>query len=209
MRLNVEIGGQLMLQVEGIEARVKSFLVGMEPNGYLIVRVPSIHEVENQLSEGGELIVRYLYSGNVYGFQSKVLGSITKPHPLTFLSYPENVETSNLRSRARINCYIPASAVVHKNMFSGMVTDISTKGVRFTARVLNRPDQQQMKLGDNSKLSFSIPGMGGMHDFQGEIRNIMQGKQRISMGIEFKGMDEEIVDKIDAYIRMAMEYENE
>jgi c-di-GMP-binding flagellar brake protein YcgR len=107
--LNVELGCKLFVQIEGVKERLSSFLIGMMPKSYLIIHTPALTGIEYILLEGREVVLRYVYLGEIYGFHSTVLRSITSPSKITFLSYPQKIEKINLRKEPRIRCFIPAS----------------------------------------------------------------------------------------------------
>ncbi|OPZ60944.1 MAG: hypothetical protein BWY87_00157 [Deltaproteobacteria bacterium ADurb.Bin510] len=57
------------------------------------------------------MIVRYLYNGTVYGFQTKLIEYITSPTKLFFLDYPRIIEHHDLRQEKRFPCHLrPASS---------------------------------------------------------------------------------------------------
>ncbi len=91
-RLNIELGCQVSIQVEGMKERLTSYLVGMLINSYLIIKTPSIVGIGDLFPTGGSVVVRYIYLGEVFGFRSTVLGSTTLPFKIIFLSYPEAIE---------------------------------------------------------------------------------------------------------------------
>ncbi|HOP46096.1 MAG TPA: flagellar brake protein [Desulfobacteraceae bacterium] len=87
--LNIEIGCKLSIQLQGLKERLSSFLIGMEPKSYLIIKTPLRESSEYLVSEGSDLIIRYVHFGEVYGFHATALLSITNPTTITFLSFPK------------------------------------------------------------------------------------------------------------------------
>ena len=115
----IGLGSELNIQIEGKKERFKAILIGMEAPLYLMVRLQIPSSFRNQISEGTIFIVRYLYFGNVYGFRTKSLGSIESPYRISFLLYPDNVESLNIRKSQRVNCFIPAEITIKEEKLNG------------------------------------------------------------------------------------------
>ncbi|HPA15513.1 MAG TPA: flagellar brake protein [Desulfobacterales bacterium] len=204
MRLNIELGSQLLIQVEGIEKSFKSNLVGLMPQEFLIIEMPSSYKISG-LQRGKHLFVNYLSLGNAYEFDSSILGIISEPFPLLFLSYPEKVQKLDLRKNSRVNCYIPAIANLKKTELKGVISDISRTGCRFIIKVPPILQLQQILVVDEIKISFPLTGMNDVFEFPGIVRNTTQDKERIAWGIEFEKLDSEVSSKIDDYINKLAE----
>jgi hypothetical protein len=200
LKLAIGLGSPLTVQVEGMEEKVKATLVGMEPPVFLMVRMQIASTFRDQIDKGTMLIVRYVFMGDIYGFQSKYIDSITHPFQVTFLSYPEYIESLNLRSAHRVNCYIPALVNLHDKELRGVVSDMSTKGVRLTlfTKIHEFPES---RINDFIYLSFHLPGIEGVQRFKGKIKNISGDAESLSFGVEFIALDTKAVGLIDRYIK--------
>jgi c-di-GMP-binding flagellar brake protein YcgR len=207
MRLNVELGSQLLFQFDDLEERFKSILVGLEAQAYLIVRVPAIAKFQDQLQVGKQFMVRYLSLGNAYGFRTTIIGSIEKPFRLIFLSYPETVESLDLRADSRVSCYIPATANLKKTQLKGVISNINSRGCRFNIKVPSILKPQQIQVISDIRLYFPVLGMEGTMEFQGKVCHTSHDRERIAFGIEFEELDAEVSEKIDAYVKNMLEYE--
>lgn len=204
MRLNIELGSQLLIQVEGIEKSFKSNLIGLMPQEFLIIGMPEAHPICDLQTEKN-LFVNYLSLGNAYEFNSSILGIISKPFPLVFLSYPERVQKIDIRKNSRVNCYIPAIANLKKTELKGVISDISRTGCRFIIKVPPILQLQQILVVDEIKISFPLSGVKDVYEFQGIVRNTTQDKERIAWGIEFEKLDTEVSNRIEDYISKLME----
>lgn len=209
IHLNVEPGSQLLIEIKGKEERIKSILVGMEANEYLVIRIPEFALVKSKLIEGNYVVVRYVCLGCVHGFRARIMGYTLLPVPVVFLSYPQVVETINLRKKMRVACYIPAIAVIGQHELKGVITDISSAGCRFKFRVAADDAAANLQSGAAMVLSFPLLGNEGVHSCQGEIRNVQRMNEKISTGIKFDNIHPEIVEKIEDYVRTMPEYSDE
>jgi len=205
-RLAVGLGCELTIQIKGIEERIKAILVGMDPANYLIVRLELASKYKQKINKGTIFTVRYIFMGNVYGFQSLSLGSTTTPIKATYLSYPKTIESFNLRKTQRVNCYIPATATFHDKEIRGVVTDISIDGIRLTIidwHVVLRI----VAVNDSVTLSFPLLGIEGKQRFQGKIKSIISDTRKQSYGIQFKNLDTKLADAINAYVNDVLDYQ--
>jgi c-di-GMP-binding flagellar brake protein YcgR len=207
-RLAIGLGKELFVQVIGMEERFNAFLIGMEPPKYLIIHMQTPSKLWKSLDKGSQLVVRYLHSGNIYGFQTKLIGSITNPFRLIFLSYPEEIEAHNLRNTERISSYIPATAVVNDEEVRGIITDLSTGGARFTIATGAASLQGKVNIGEDITVSFPLLGIEGMQRCRGKIKRLDGDMEKISFGIQFIGVDSIIESKIDAYVKDVLEYQD-
>lgn len=205
-RLNIELGCQVSIQVEGMKERLTSYLVGMLLNSYLIIKTPSIVGIGDLFPTGGSVVVRYIYLGEVFGFRSTVLGSTTLPFKIIFLSYPEAIEKINLRKKPRISCYIPASLSYRDLELKGIIENINSDGCKFTTQDAENPEAQLISIEGDIQLSFPLFGLEGIKEFHGIIRNKNCDSKRIELGIEFKKMDVEISNMIDSYVEKVKEH---
>jgi len=209
LRINVSIGTPLLIQVEGIQGRLKSTLIGMDPGCYLIVKFPQLFGLVGKLTTGSNVIVRYISEGNIYGFESEVLETALKPGRIIFLKYPKVVETHCLRKFKRLSCSIPAVAELNeKGTYEGLILDISRGGCKFT---INTPEETTIEDADldiTVNLSFQLPGLSDKYSLSGSIKSLNKDKSQISIGIEFIQANTEVLDKIDQYVDAIIKFED-
>ncbi|MBN2417946.1 MAG: flagellar brake domain-containing protein [Deltaproteobacteria bacterium] len=199
-KLAIALGSELNMQVEGMEEKFKSILVGIEAPTYLMVRMQIPTRFRNQIDKGTVFQVRYVYMGNLYGFRAKSLGSVDKPYKITFLSYPEKVESMNIRKALRVSCFIPATLDPGKGQLRGLVMEISKNGTRFTIKA-NKDITNEVKINDSVKISFPLLGFEGIHTFQGNIKSITSDTTGISFGINFEYVNPSLENMIEDYVR--------
>jgi len=206
-RVNVELGTQLVLQFEGNETRFKSSLVGLEPGDYLIVRMPHMINFAH-ICSNPQIIVRYVRSGTVYGFQSQLAGYITKPFKLLFLSYPTLVSSHNLRKQQRVECFIPVIISVENKEFKGAVLDISGGGCLLNCPASAEGAFPKIQIDDEVKFSFQLPGLNQPLMVTGKARNITQESDRTTVGLQFDPTEVETRKHIESYIENMTQFKD-
>lgn len=202
---NIELGCQLFVQSEASNQRIPSFMIGVIPQSGLIIKTPYAPGSESSFVTGSEIIIRYVFMGEVFGFKAKILSAIAFPFRLTFTSYPEKIEKMTLRKKQRILCNIPAQLVYSSFELKGVVVDMSSDGVLFTSKM---PEDGVVPLKINTAILLLMPLMGieGKTKIEGVVKNIRQSEKTIQFGIAFRNLSEDLIRKLDEYVHTIMEH---
>jgi c-di-GMP-binding flagellar brake protein YcgR len=205
----IGVGATLHIKIKGVEARLKSCVVGLELDKFLIIRTPRMAGIETMLFEGDKVSVIYLCSGTVYGFHTTLLYSIQKPSPLIFLSWPELIESKDIREFQRVEAYLPATASIHGIECKGIISDISVGGCRFTATTSlskTEGDAIQIQVGEPILLIFELPGVSELKQLAGETRNVAQDSSgTTTWGVQFAETNAEMLNEVVSYMKAVFE----
>ncbi|MFN2357542.1 MAG: flagellar brake domain-containing protein, partial [Desulfotignum sp.] len=129
----IDIGTQVYIEIDGVDFSVTSIFIGLLKNEFLIVTLPRRYRsVKTKLYPGSKMVVRYLYDGCVFAFQTTVIEILTNPIRTLALEYPKIVQQRELRIVKRNNVVIPGRVEARKTEFPIVIFDISKKGCRFT-----------------------------------------------------------------------------
>lgn len=205
-RLNIELGNHLLIQMPDEDVAVKSALIGLEPQQYLIVRIPKGADIQDHLNNVKQLSVTYVSLGTTYGFEAKVLGTTSSPVKLLFLSYPDVVVEQDQRESPRVSCHIPASATINQTPLNGIITDMSHIGCRFVVRIPAKITPYQVRILTDVHLSFALHGIDGSEELLGVVRNTSIDRFRIALGIEFEKLTPDMSAKIKDYLEKLIDY---
>ena len=202
--LNIGIGTRMQFQLgeKGQEFKAAGFLAGMISDEYLMIRVPAIPGILSRLNENDLIVVRYVYAGNVYGFNSTISNYIQKPALIVFLPYPAAVEIVNLRKAQRVECLFPATVKTDKGDYKAVIVDISQGG----CRICLDHGASQSSLFDIDQtigLSFHLPGMAEEQVIESRIRVLKKDAQLSEMGIKFNEEDKDVLNNVKQYIEIA------
>lgn len=200
-RINLEIGIPIQLQLDGVSFPLQSILVGMEVDSYLILKIPAqFANVKHKLVPGADIIVRYIYQGTVFGFQTKLIEIISRPVKLLFLEYPKIIEHHDLRSQKRAHSIFPAIIKIKDKTNNGAIIDISINGCRCHILATQREPLPPAQIDDEVKLLCKFPGIQGDHEIIGIIRNIKKSRKELILGVEFMVLEQDIHNHISRYI---------
>ena len=104
----IDIGTQIHLEIDGVTFSVTSTFVGFLKHEFMIITLPKKYNtVKNKLYKGNKMIVKYLYKGSVYVFQTGIIEIITTPIQALAIEYPKVVQQMELREIKRRQVVIP------------------------------------------------------------------------------------------------------
>lgn len=200
-RISLEIGIPIQLRLDGVAFPLQSVLVGMEVDEYLIIKGPAQYtNVKHKLAPGVDIIVRYLYRGIVYGFQSKIIEIISRPEKLIFLEYPRIIEHFELRSQKRAESIFPATIIIKDKTNHGAIIDVSRNGCRCQIMNSKKEPLPPVSIDDEILLKCKFPGVEGERDVLGRIKNIRRNRKELTVGVEFLKLETKIHELITQYI---------
>jgi hypothetical protein len=197
-RLQIEPG--VLLQVEASRKSEKSRLVGFDHGRFIVITTPPLADIWTELYQENSIIIRYLYKGKVYGFRSTLLGFTEKPFPVSFLTYPRNIECYNLRKQERVECFIDGRADIQGVAYEGMIWDISAGGCCFTFNVPEADVLPDVSVGDMIQLMMPILEQGSNKPVQAEIMSLRKKGRKVRVGTKFIDIDDACLQAVQTYI---------
>ncbi|MBU1341991.1 MAG: flagellar brake protein [Proteobacteria bacterium] len=182
----IDIGTKVYLEIEGVNFSVTSIFIGMLKDEFMIVTLPKRYKsVKNKLFPANRMVVKYLYDGSVYAFQTSVIEMITTPIRALAIEYPKVVQKRELRNVKRNSVVIPGRVEAKKTEFSVVVNDISKKGCRFKY-LDNKSNITSLREGDLLRIYCQFPGVSDEIGAMACVRNVRREKGQLSIGAEFQ-----------------------
>ena len=203
--LNIELSSDLFLSIKGVKGIFPSYLIGVKPDAFVIIKTPTIISSEDLLSEGTSLVVRYTHLGDVYRFNTSILGENEDPFKVTFLSYPDVVEKIEYRDSPRVSSYIPAVLIYKEIEVKGIVTDISVAGCKFRTDSIDQMEELLIKKEGDVTLHFPVLGLDGIREFKGKIKKVAFDND-LALGIGFRKIADDFRNVIESYIESTIAY---
>jgi c-di-GMP-binding flagellar brake protein YcgR len=202
--LLIPIGTQVELELDGVMAKLKSVCVGAVPEDCLIFKYPNITDfgsVTHKLFEGNKITVRYVERGNVFTFQSELLGFVTTPVKLIFVTYPEMIIRHSLRKVQRVDYPLFAEVDVNHERFEGLIKDISIRGCRLS--IIAQPASQilpSIEVGQMLSVRCALSGIEAPTIITAQVKSVQREGQKITIGSAFHDIDSEVHDKLASFI---------
>lgn len=196
--LHVGLGAPMLLQATGTDSNIKSELVGLARNEFLIIRMPLIPGARNIFVDGKQLIVRYLSEGTIFGFRAYILKSVFKPAPLVFIDYPTEVEKIDLRRYKRAECALPCKVHSKGGIIAGILLDLSEGG----CKVSIKNEEAETELWESDDMLVLECHLAGDDStlLTGIVRSITPNKSKTQLGLQFETLDPGVKGAINTYV---------
>jgi hypothetical protein len=201
-----EFGTEIQLEIDGVASRLQTQLIGIDTDRILIVKTPTMSQIGGisvKLFAGNRVIVRYVFEGVVYGFETAIVEAITSPLRLLFLAYPKLVTARSIRSTPRVNTSLPARLKAGETGADGTITDISISGCQLEIRRDHLPEAAKLEVDSDVDLTLQLPGVAGDFQIRGKLRSLRAGERKLEAGISFGELEEQVQLAIDAYVKLA------
>ncbi len=202
----MQTGTTLEIQIEKTAPRLTSELFAVEKDKFLIVKMSPYQSLQNAtrlVRKGTKLVVRYMYEGTVFGFNSTILHVMVSPAKLIFIKYPEEIESCELRAHKRITCYLPANVRIADKAIEGTIIDISREGCQFTAKNPKVKSSLILQVGNEISVSFQFPGVEKKLIAAGEQKNIKKDRDSVDIGVKFSKINNEVQEKLYDFLLKA------
>jgi hypothetical protein len=107
--LRILVGDTLQLQKVGVESseRYSSTVIGFVPGKSLLITTPLVNDKPILAKDGQQFAIRMLQGSYIQGFVAKVLHNAMTPYPYLHLSFPEDVESKEIRNADRVETDVP------------------------------------------------------------------------------------------------------
>jgi c-di-GMP-binding flagellar brake protein YcgR len=185
----IESGAKLSIRIEGMKYPAEGIFVGALENEYIVIAPPvSFESMPNGLTQGQKVGVKYLSDGNIFQFQTQFIEIVSKPIRLVLLKYPKSIQKRDLRSRKRINCFIPSQIeiqhVARNDVTHGVLKNISKSGCCCVVQV-KKGAKEIFNIDDQIKLKCNFPGIAGQQEVLGNVVNIQKNEFETAVGVQF------------------------
>ncbi|OIQ49490.1 PilZ domain protein [Pseudodesulfovibrio hydrargyri] len=199
VQLRVSLGKNVIIRVPGADRSYRGRIVGFDPYDYLIASVRLPGRIRDQLSLGGQIIVKYVHQGTVYGFKTTAFNAITSPTSLVFFAYPSVIEKVELRRDTRTKCNIDARLLAEDAEYECMVVNISATGCKATVRAGVRDPIARLEVGETMVAAISL-GTEGTLKLPIVVRNIKREQGLHILGAMFLDLSDVEEERIGTYL---------
>lgn len=206
----IPIGSRVIIEPSGLGGKVKTYFIGMERKSYFIVSLaPVIGEDKlayDFLYKGNKTKVFYTQDGVINGFMSRVLLYTTSPFRHIYFTYPTDAEICNLRQTPRTECHLPCKVQVGDLKLGGMIVNISSGGCGVCLRMPKKEMFEQLQMDSSAGVRFFL--VKSMREFTAlcEVKNKRLVGDKLTLGMSFKKMDENTLDRVNEFIAWVLSY---
>jgi len=184
-RLFIELGTALSLQENEHDEALAGELIGMQVGSYLIVRVSESHAARAMPRADAPLRVKYLCSSEIFGFETLTILALERPERLLFLAYPTQVESFNVRSQARVECFLPVRLHWRDRVLPAMIVNVNFQGCLCALGECLSPAPTAH---DPVAIELTIAGEATA-SIRGEARSVRIQPDKTELGIHYVRLD--------------------
>ena len=186
-RIGLDIGSKLQVEIQGVDSPLESFMIGMMPDDFLIITMPSrLSASEHKLSKGTRLGIKYLYLGKICVFNAELQATVDFHQRLLFISYPSVVHYRELRRHKRVESFLPCIISLSNGQSQpGVIIDMSISGCLCQHK--NREDNPlpSLQIDESVTIHCLFPGMDEEQVLAGHTKNLHKTKRDTRIGVEF------------------------
>ena len=204
-RLPVNLDYELLIEISDLESRIKSVLVGMEKNKYIIAKIlPNdiIGDFYSERIKKSPISVMYRYKGAVYRFDTAIQNAVTFPARLFFLKYPKEVKKHCVPEKIRYKCNLPSQTMIANDIFDMMIVDISQDGCQCTIKTEGEEGKgfhEIIHVDKKIDMMVQFQGSGVRYDLVGIIRNVSKDINQVQLGVKFGQMPPVVQKRVEDY----------
>ena len=205
------VGTPLQVEIDGVTLKMNSISIGYLADDYLIIKHPSTGKfgsIASKLYQGNRITVRYVSGGNIFAFQSELIGATDAPVRLLAIAYPTLIIRHSLRKDRRLDCHLPAEIrktartkhVIDDAVDEGMITDISHSGCSFDMVTMAGRTLPELSMNETVTLLVRFPGTESEVELPGEVKRIKRDNRKMNLGFQFGEMGEDLKNMITGYV---------
>ncbi|WP_250645520.1 flagellar brake protein [Salidesulfovibrio onnuriiensis] len=200
VNLEVALGSDLVVMFPDAQTGYRGRIVGYDAYEYIVASLRLPKAVRDALTYKGEIVIKYLHEGTVYGFRSNILNHITRPAPLLFFTYPDSLEKLDLRKASRTSCNIDAIIFTMEGAgYDCLVLNVSETGCKVAVSVTARDPLNTMEAGEDMMVTMQLGGAGTVK-LPVVVKNITKEKGNIHFGCMFLDINKEEQEQIAQYV---------
>lgn len=196
----IEIGTKMFLEIEGVNFTVSSTFVGLLKDEFMITTLPKrFKSVENKLYPSSKMVVKYLFDGSIFAFQTSIIEILTTPIRALVIEYPKIIQQRELRGVKRKEVVIPGRIETTRLNAAIVIFDISKNGCRFKYHD-ERNTSASLKDGDSIRLYCHFPGHPEEAAVVAKVRNIKREKRKLIVGAQFLEVPESFIKPLMEFL---------
>ena len=204
---SLSVGEIMVVQGKLRSQPYKAPLAGWVPGESIFISPSLAVLASGQIVKDEFLLVRYLFLGNVFGFETTATKVILDP-PLVILEWPERVEVAAVTREARFMAKVPIMSVFYNSQgevvgrCKGSLIELSLGGCRIKTHWQNELMEFYLP---GSRISLETPlNLGGLPlKLDCVLRNFSRQGDLIIMGLQIMG-EKMVKDRINTILELQL-----
>lgn len=198
--LNGLCGQQVSITFGNEDKQYFCFCWGVCRDRFVLTQIPIDADIQGKLVTGAPAVVRFVESGMVCGFKTRIHHVLTLPFRLIFFEYPESIDMVNLRNSKRVPVFLEAEIEWKGERYEGAIRDLSEGGCFFEMKYWQDPAFKDLEVGSTFPLSFTIHGENSPTEIPCKAVRVAKDQDELCMGLSFHDSRQGTTSKIAGFV---------
>jgi c-di-GMP-binding flagellar brake protein YcgR len=193
-------GQQFSITMSHGEQQYFCVCLGVCRDRFIMTQAPVDLDVQSKLASGKKAVIRFVESGMVCGFKTRIHKAITFPFRLIFFDYPDSLEVINLRNSKRVSLYLQATIQWHGEQYAGTIRDLSDGGCFFEMKYWQDEAFSDLDLESRFTIKFNIHEEKTPLELNVKVARLNKDKDELRLGLSFENGQDETVERVRAFV---------
>lgn len=198
--LNRLCGQQVSITLGQEDRQYFCTCLGVNRDRFIMTQTPLDPDIQNKLATGQPAVVRFVESGMVCGFKTRINKAINFPFRLVFYDYPDCLEVINLRNAKRVSLYLQADIQWHGEEYAGTIKDLSEGGCFFVMKYWQDEAFSDLGMESSFPIKFKIQEDKTPIELKARIVRMNKDKEEFRMGLAFADGQKEATSRIRDFV---------
>lgn len=176
----IPIGDVCQIQY-GAEKMFSTFRGYRKPD-YALIDMPIAGGKPVYIHFNSNFMIRFLAGGSVYGFETRITKTHTKPFIICVIGYPTEIKAVNLRKSKRITTHLPATLETDQGSFQGAIINLSEGGGLFSTLP---SEGVAIPKGEECLLSTTLPSGEKVDKLRSKLCSVNEREGKTMIGLRF------------------------
>lgn len=199
--LNGLCGQQVSITFGGSEKQYFCFCWGVCRDRFVLTQIPVDADIQGKLVTGTPAVVRFVESGMVCGFKTRIHKALTLPFRLIFFEYPNSIEMVNLRNSKRVPLFLQAEIQWKGAAYEGAIRDLSEGGCFFEMKYWQDEAFRDLEVGTTFPIKFTIHGEKDPTKIECKAVRVTKDQDELRMGLSFNDSRKGAMSKIAGFVQ--------
>jgi len=198
--LNSLCGQQVSITFTDDEKQYFCFCWGVCRERFIMTQIPVDTDIQGKLIPGTPAVVRFVESGMVCGFKTRIHKILNHPFRLLFFEYPGSIDMVNLRDSKRVSIFLQAEVQWKGEKYEGAIRDLSEGGCFFVMKYWQDEAFKDLNVGTTLRIKFTIHGEKAPTEVECKAVRVTKDQDELSMGLSFNDPQKNTKGKIGGFV---------
>jgi len=185
-----------------------STIRGVKFKKYVVIENPVEQDAPVVFEEKYPLSFRFLHSGKIHSFTSKVEKRFEK-EGLFLIEYPLKCQRINLRKNERVKLLLPTTVITDrgKSHFQGTILDLSLSGALLGVDLIDGIGIEKFRVGEKIRISFMLPTLDSVVIINVDVKKCRRMGHKTLVGISFDELEKGLMRALEKFYSQFVTYQ--